>query len=128
MYSTEPNNQKDINSFRCNGLIHHQPAAEGKGVGGGHVAEIQQWKLATSSRETTINKNTPAILSSIGHMIHENKWDRKTRVLPFWKRIREQPWAKQALQAKEQRPWGPESRGRWEQARRNKRLTLFLLH
>ena len=29
----------------------------------------------------------------------------------FWKSTREWPWAKQALQAKEQRPWGPESQG-----------------
>ena len=33
----------------------------------------------------------------------------KTRLQPFWKRTREWLWARQALQVKEQRPWGHES-------------------
>ena len=41
------------------------------------------------------------------HVMYVGRYE--TDLQPFWKRTGKCRWAKQALQAKEQRPWGPES-------------------
>ena len=56
--------------------------------------------------------------------IQQSYWDQKTRVQPSWKMTREQPWAKQVLQAKTG-PGGQSPRAGNKKALRNKRLTLF---
>ena len=55
--------------------------------------------------------------------LHLRQEDKSTAIL---EKDQGTPWAKQALQAKEQRPWGPESQKGVKN--RLKRLTLSLLH
>lgn len=78
-YSTEPSNLKAYNSFCYNWLIHYKSVgmelvAKGKGIVVVIKWRLGQWKPATSCVWITINKNALAILSSIRHMIHKNKY------------------------------------------------------
>ncbi|XP_064232812.1 large ribosomal subunit protein eL28-like [Aotus nancymaae] len=80
-YSTEPNNLKARNSFRCNGLIHRktvgvEPAAGSRRKGVVVVMKRRsgQRKPATSYVRTTINKNARATLISIRHVMRKNKY------------------------------------------------------
>nr|XP_035154008.1 60S ribosomal protein L28-like [Callithrix jacchus] len=78
-YSTEPHNLKARNSFRYNGLIHPKTvgvemATDCKGVVVVMKRRSSQQKPAASSVQTTNNKNACATLSSIRHMICNNKY------------------------------------------------------
>ncbi|KAJ8790930.1 hypothetical protein J1605_021024 [Eschrichtius robustus] len=78
MYGPEPNNLKARNSFRYNGLIPRktvgvEPAVAGKGVVAVTKQRSSPRKLATSYVRTSVNKNARATLTSIQHIIRNNK-------------------------------------------------------
>ncbi|KAG9460265.1 hypothetical protein GDO78_022996, partial [Eleutherodactylus coqui] len=82
----EPNNLKARNSFRYNGLIHRktvgvEPAADGKGIIVVLKKRAGQRKPVTTYEKITINKNSRATLSSVRHIIRNNKYRKDLRMV-----------------------------------------------